>query len=80
MVFSLTCYFRHLGGVFKKAGVEVTPQNKKQLDKVIHELVKTTYKDCPATWREVKKRIAADEDAFALQLKTVWNSRQVGEK
>jgi len=72
----MTCYFRHLSEVFKKAGIEITPQNKKHLDKVIHELVKTTYKDCPSTWREVKKRIAADEDAFASQLKTIWNSQQ----
>ena len=75
----MTCYFRHLGEVFRKAGIEVTPQNKRQLDKIIHELVKTTYKDCPSTWREVKKRIAADEDAFAEKLKAAWNSRQAGE-
>jgi len=75
----MTCYFRHLGELFKKAGIDVTPQNKKQLDNVIHQLVKTTYKDCPATWREVKKRVAADEDAFALQLKAAWKNRQVGE-
>jgi hypothetical protein len=75
----MTCYFRHLGEVFKKAGIEVTPQNRKQLDEVIHELVKTNYKDCPSTWREVKKRIAADEDAFAKKLKAAWNSQQAGE-
>jgi hypothetical protein len=78
--FSMTCYFRHLGEVFKKAGIEVTPQNKKQLDKIIQELVKTTYKDCPSTWREVKKSIAADEDSFAEKLKAAWNSQQAGEK
>jgi predicted Fe-Mo cluster-binding NifX family protein len=76
----MTCYFRHLGEVFKKAGIEVTPLNRKQLDEVIHELVKTNYKDCPSTWREVKKRIAADEDAFAKNLKAAWNSQQEGEK
>ena len=75
----MTCYFRHLGGLFTKAGIEVTPQNKKQLDRVIHELVRTNYKDCPTTWREIKKRIAADEDAFASQLRAAWNSRQTGE-
>ena len=72
----MTCYFRHLNAVFKKAGVQVTPENKKQLDQLIHSLVKTTYKDCPSTWREVKKRIAADEDAFAAKLKAAWAKKQ----
>jgi len=74
----MTCYFRHLSEVFRKAGIEVTPQNKKELDRVIHSIVKTSYKDCPATWREVKKRIVRDEDDFAAKLKAAWNSQQTG--
>ncbi len=69
---AMTCYFRHLGEVFKKAGIDVTPTNKKQLDKVIHRIVKTKYKDCPSTWREVKKRLAEDESGFIVELKTAW--------
>ena len=75
----MTCYFRHLDKVFKNAGIEVTPLNKKRLDKVIHDLVKITYKDCPSTWREVKKRIATNEDEFVLKLKSAWESQQAGE-
>ncbi len=74
----MTCYFRHLYSVFGKAGIQVTPENKKQIDKVIHDLVKTTYKDCPATWREVKKRIMEDEETFAAKLKAAWTNRQAG--
>jgi len=76
---SMTCYFRHLGEFFAKAGITGTPANKRQLDKVIHDLVKTNYKDCPSTWREVKTRIANDSDAFALELRTAWDSQQRGE-
>lgn len=75
----MTCHFRHLGEFFAKAGIKVTPENKKQLDKIINNLVKTNYKDCPATWREVKKRIAIDADAFASELKLAWETEQKGE-
>ena len=73
LVNSMTCYFRHLGGIFAKAGITVTPENKKELDKVIHKLVSTKYKDCPATWRAVKKYLIEDEDDFVLKLKQAWN-------
>ncbi len=75
MVFELTCYFRHLGEVFRKAEITVTPENKKQLDKVIHGIVGTEYKNCPSTWREVKKRLAEDEAGFVLMLKESWRSQ-----
>ncbi len=71
----MTCYFRHLKGVFEKAGIEVTDENKREVDKLIHGLVHKRYKDCPATWKEVKKRIAADEDGFAAELRRQWQKR-----
>jgi hypothetical protein len=71
----MTCYFRHLQNVFKKTGIEVTNENKKELDKIIHQIVRVEYKNCPATWKEVKKRIAEDEDNFAAKLKEVWSAR-----
>ncbi len=58
----MTCYFRHLQQVFKKAGIEVTNENKREIDKIIHDIVRVEYKDCPATWKEAKKRIAEDEE------------------
>jgi ATP-dependent Zn protease len=75
-VFAVTCYFRHLGEVFKKAGIEVTKENRQKIDRVIHDLVNTKYKDCPATWKEVKKRLAEDEAGFVLKLKAAWNSQR----
>lgn len=71
----MTCYFRHLKGVFEKAGIEVTSENKRDVDKLIHSVVRKKYKNCPAAWREVKKRIAEDEDGFASEMKKSW-SRQ----
>jgi len=60
----LTCYFRHLKDVFDKAGIEVTKENKRDLDRAIHAHVGVEYKDCPSTWRAVKASLARDEGAF----------------
>jgi len=65
----LTCYFRHLQEVFQKAGIEVTKENKREIDKVTHGIVGVEYKNCPAAWREVKKRLAEDKEAFVKRLK-----------
>ena len=57
----MSCYFRHLKDVLNEAGLEITPGNKKQVDRAIHEIVGVTYKDCPATWRKLKQEIMGDE-------------------
>ena len=66
----MTCYFRHLNDVFDKAGVTVTKENKKDIDRAIHSIVGVEYKNCSATWKEVKKRIAEDEEGFVNTLKS----------
>jgi ATP-dependent Zn protease len=55
--------------VFKKAGIKVTDENKREIDRVIHGIVGVEYKNCPDTWREVKKRLADDEEDFVSELK-----------
>jgi hypothetical protein len=59
----------------KKAGVDVTEANKREIDRVIHGTVGVKYKNCSATWKEVKKRITEDEDNFAVKLKEAWFAR-----
>jgi hypothetical protein len=66
----MTCYFRHMNDVFDKAGVTVTKENKKDVDRAIHSIVGVEYKNCSATWKEVKKRIAEDEESFVNMLKS----------
>jgi hypothetical protein len=68
----MTCYFRHLQPIFEKAGIEVTNENKKELDKIVHHMMNVEYKNCPATWKEVKKLITEDEDNFVSKLKAAW--------
>ncbi|MGA2310106.1 MAG: hypothetical protein ABSG57_11245 [Candidatus Bathyarchaeia archaeon] len=69
----VTCYFRHLQRIFEKAGIEVTEANKREIDRVIHEIVGVKYKDCPSTWKELKKRVALDEESFVLELREKWS-------
>lgn len=65
----MTCYFRHIQYLFEKAGIEVTKENRREIDKIIHNIVGVEYKNCPATWREVKQRITEDENTFVSELK-----------
>jgi cation transport regulator ChaB len=65
----MTCYFRHLQHIFKKAGIEVTKENKREIDRVIHGIVGVEHKNCTVAWKEVKKRITMHEDDFISKLK-----------
>jgi len=71
----MTCYFRHLKEIFRKAGIKVTSENKREIDRIIHDIVGVEYKNCPATWREVKKRIAEDDAGFISKLKAAWSKQ-----
>jgi len=55
--------------IFNKIGLEVTKDNKKEIDRTIHDIVGVEYKNCSATWREVKKMISEDEESFTSKLK-----------
>ena len=41
----MSCYFRHMKNVLEESGCEVTKDNKKYIDRIIHELVDVEYKD-----------------------------------
>ena len=51
----MSCYFRHMKDILAEAGITVTPSNKKQIDQAFHQVVGTSYKDCPATWKALKQ-------------------------
>jgi len=67
----MTCYFRHrqMKDVFERAGVVITKENRKEVDRVIHSIVGVEYKSCPDTWRAVKAMFAEDEDIFIRELR-----------
>ncbi len=57
----MSCYFRHIKDIFEAAAVEITPDNKKDVDRAIHKLAGVKYKDCPATWKKLKQEFLADD-------------------
>ena len=54
--------------IFDELSVEITKENKKDIDRVIHELVGVEYKNCSDTWKAVKKNLAEDEEAFVAKI------------
>ena len=56
----MSCYFRHMKHILDEAGVEVTPENRKQVHRAIHEIAGVSYKDCPTTWRALKEDVLTD--------------------
>jgi hypothetical protein len=56
--------------VFEQADLEVTKENRKDIDMVIHNIVGVEYKNCSATWKAVKEKLAENEDGFIQELKT----------
>ncbi len=58
----MSCYLRHMKDILEEAGIEITKDNKKEIDQAIHGLVEVEYKDCPHTWKEVKEHINKDEE------------------
>ncbi len=59
----MSCYFRHMKDVLEEAGIEITKDNKKDIDRIIHGLVDVAYKNCSPTWQKVKEHIKGDEAA-----------------
>lgn len=50
--------------VLEEAGIEVTDENREEVDGVIHEYIgeESRYGRCSADWRKARKEIQADEE------------------
>lgn len=70
----MSCYFRHLKDILNKAGIEVTPSNRKQIDQIMHNILGVTYKDCPATWKRLKQEIVGNEQKQQDFIKKLQNA------
>ena len=67
----MSCYFRHLKDILEEAGIEVTGNNKKEIDRAIHGLVDVEYKNCPPAWKAVKEQINRDEETRSKFIKSL---------
>jgi len=70
----MSCYFRHMSEIFEEAGIEVTKENKKELDRLLHRLAGEEYKNCSPAWKRIKE-LRADERSrrkLIADLKAGW--------
>ena len=65
----MSCYFRHMKDVLEEAGVKITKENKKEVDRIIHGLVDMEYKNCSPTWKAIKEHIRGDDKARSQFIK-----------
>lgn len=57
----MSCYFRHIKDILDEAGIEIASDDKRQIDRAIHQIVGVAYKDCPAVWKRLKQQVLVDE-------------------
>ena len=65
------CYFRDLEPVFKEAKVEVTPENRKNIDMAIHQAIGNPSANHDATRDAVRERLRGGDEkrkAFVEEL------------
>jgi len=58
--------------ILEEVNVEITPQNKKEIDEILHGVVGVDYKNCSPAWKKIKLMIKGDEtsrDEFVTKLK-----------
>ncbi len=76
----MSCYTRHLSGLFANAGIEPGPKNAKQADLYIQRILGKTGEGCPAVWKELKSWLASPEkEAELIQgLREAFGNRPTG--
>jgi hypothetical protein len=54
--------------LFEEIGVEVTKENKKLIDEILHEMLSVEYPNCAATWKLIRRRLKEDSTGFKSRL------------
>ena len=68
----MSCYFRHMKDVMEEVGIEITPHNKKEIDRILHGIVDVEYKNCSPAWKKIKEMVKGDpveRELFVQKLK-----------
>jgi hypothetical protein len=58
--------------ILEEVNVEIIPQNKKEIDEILHGIAGVEYKNCSPAWKKIKEMIKGDEasrDEFVAKLK-----------
>jgi hypothetical protein len=59
--------------VLDEVGVEITPENKKEIDRILHGIAGVEYKNCSPAWKKIKEMVKgdpADRERFIKELKS----------
>ena len=66
----MTCYFKNsrMKELFEEIGIEITKENRKAIDEILHEMLSVEYPNCAATWKLVRKRLREDGPGFKRRL------------
>ena len=70
----MSCYFRHMKDIWEEAGIEITPKNKKDIDRIVHGIMEVEYKNCSPTWKAIKEQVLGDEKARKRFVKKLQES------
>lgn len=74
----MSCYFRHMKDILDELGIEVTKENKQEIDRLLHGLAEVEYKNCSPAWKAIKSQIkgdAASREAFVARLRAALPGR-----
>ena len=62
--------------VFKGLNIEITKENKKDIDRALHKIVEVEYKNCPDAWKKIKEIIRGTDEnekkKFISSVKTFY--------
>ncbi|MEI7616100.1 MAG: hypothetical protein WCJ54_05235 [Actinomycetota bacterium] len=64
----MSCYFRHMEDIFSQAGINITKDNKKDIDRAIHKIVEIDYKNCSDAWKKIKEIIKGNDETKKAEL------------
>jgi len=73
----MSCYFRHMKEVLDEVGVEITVDNRKEIDAILHGIAGVDYKSCSPAWKKIKEMVKgdpADRERFVEKLKSAVQS------
>ena len=72
----MTCYFKNsrMQDLFEEIEIEVTKENRKAIDEILHEMLSVEYPNCAATWKLVRRRLKEDGAGFKSRLKQALSS------
>ena len=58
----MSCYFRYMDEIFSELNIEITKENKKDIDMALHKIVGVEYKNCPDAWKRVKEIVRGNDE------------------